>query len=241
MQKLIDTIKEYIIRYKWLLILGALAVFFMMTTVSQCSRARTNQRIADNNITALTDTISYYKTKNGQLAAEKTLLLGDMNTLELANAKLKKQVDDLKVKNPETVVYVETVVERVKHDTTWRNVLFDTTFNKTFDFSDDYRTLKGSVWYRNTILGMSIDEDKVFTDYTIAVKDNKVYVVSSNPYVTYSGMQGITLPRYSPIWTLNIGPSISAGYDFVNKQFAPTVGVSLTFGYNILSFGKRYR
>ena len=183
-----------------------------------------------------TDSIKYYQGKNGELVAEKTLLLGDMNTLELANKELADKIEDMKIHKPQQVVYYETIIENEVHDTVWVVEENDTTIKKDFDFSDQWRILNGFVKLEDKNLSLSIAEDKVLVNYTLAIKDNKVYISSDNPYVKYNEIQGLTLPKTKKNFSLGIGPTIFYGYDFQHRNFGPFVGVSLGLYYNFLQF-----
>ena len=189
------------------------------------------------NVTALTDSIQYYKGKNGELVAEKTLLIGDMDLLKVANAELAEKINSMKVNNPTQIIYVETVVDNSTHDTIWETpAIYDSSFVKEFDFSDKWRELAGSVTVKDTTMSLNIDKDKVFVDYTLAIKDNKVYMASDNPYVQYNEIQGLTMPKQKKRFSMGIGPTISYGYDFQHKNFAPCVGISIGIYYNLFQF-----
>jgi len=231
--------KEFIAlikKYKTQIILGALLFLAVLFGINQTVAKRNVMRQNDNNIVALTDSIHYYQGKNGELIAEKTLLLGDMHTLELANADLAQTIEDMKLHNPQQVVYIETEIINEVHDTTWMIEPNDTLIQKAFDFSNQWRVLNGSIKLQENNLSLNIDNDKVFANYTLAIKDNKVYLTSDNPYVQYNEIQGITLPKTKKNFSLGVGPTISYGYDFQHKNFVPVVGVSVGLYYNFLQF-----
>ena len=231
--------KEFIAlikKYKTQIILGALLFLAVLFGINQTVAKRNVIRQNDNNIVALTDSIHYYQGRNGELIAEKTLLLGDMHTLELANAELAQTIEDMKINNPQQVVYIETEIINEVHDTTWMIEPNDTLIQKAFDFSNQWRVLNGSIKLQENNLSLNIDNDKVFANYTLAIKDNKVYLASDNPYVQYNEIQGITLPKTKKNFSLGVGPTISYGYDFQHKNFAPVVGVSVGLYYNFLQF-----
>ena len=66
-----------------------------------------DKRIYDNNVKALTEQIQTWKTKTGDLVAEKTVLEGDVKLLKQTNEELYEQVKKLKAK-PKEVVYIKT-------------------------------------------------------------------------------------------------------------------------------------
>lgn len=239
MKELFIAIKNGIKKHKTAIlaaILGILLVISLIITFQSWSYARDLKRINENNITALTDSVEFYKSKSGQLVAEKTLLMGDMNTLRLANKELADKIEDMKIHNPQQVVYVETVIENEVHDTTWMVESLDTTIIRNFDFSNDWRTLAGFVKLENKDLSLSIDKDKVLVNYTLAIKDNKVYLMSDNPYVTYNEVQGLTLPNTKKRFSIGVGPTISYGWWPGMTKPSPYFGISAGIYWNLFQF-----
>ena len=231
--------KEFIAlikKYKTQIIIGALLVLAILFGINQTVAKRNLRKQNDNNIVALTDSVNFYKSKSGDLVAEKTLLLGDISTLKLANKELADEIEDMKVNKPQQVVYIETEIINEVHDTTWMIEPNDTLIQKAFDFSNQWRVLNGNIKLQENNLSLNIDNDKVFANFTLAIKDNKVYVKSDNPYVTYDDIQGLTLPKTKKNFSLGVGPTISYGYDFQHRNFGPFVGISLGLYYNFLQF-----
>ena len=215
-------------------------------SVHKCSEYK---EMNNNNVVALTDSIQYYKTKTNEMYVSKTLLEGDISTLKIVNDSLYEALKSMKVKNPSDVIYIETVVDNGKNDTLWnipqipQDSLAESGFpmiTREFSFTNQYRVLEGKVTLEDTILGLSIEKDKVMLDYTLAIEGNKVFVKSSNPYIEYKNIQGITIPSSSKkrMTSFTIGPSISYGYDFKNKMFTPYIGISATYGIDILNLKK---
>lgn len=194
----------------------------LCVAITQCSHYK---EANTQNIHALTDTISYYKSKTNDLVATKLLLQTEYDNLKIVNKELYDKIEAMKVSKPDNVVRVETIVERVKHDT----IIIIKDSKANFDFSDEYRTLTGTIRTKSDSLEMSIDKDEVYLDYTLATKDDRVYVTSSNPYVKVTNIEGIVIPKKKDKWV--IGPTVSVGYDFSSNRFAPMIGIGIT--YNI--------
>lgn len=223
-------------KYATILILGVLLVASVIFGINQYMDKRNWKKINDNNITALTDSVHFYKSKSGDLVAEKTLLLGDMNTLKLANKELADQIEDMKLYNPQQVVYVETEIINDVHDTVWVVESLDSIVKKDFNFDNEWRVLNGFVMLDDKDLSLSIENDKVLVNYTLAIKDNKVYVMSDNPYVKYNEIQGITLPKTRKNFSVGIGPAISYGWWPGMSKPSPFFGVSAGLYYNLFQF-----
>ena len=110
---------------------------------------------------------------------------------------------------------------------------------KYFDFSDQWRTLTGFVEYNNPNLNLTFTKDITKADFTVAIRDSKVYITSNNPHIVYNDIQGVVLPKKEPMFTISTGPSFSAGYGLINKNFDFYAGWSVIIGYNIKSFGRK--
>lgn len=245
--KIINKLKEnkhYIILYT----LICLLFVSLLCSMKKCAQW---SDMNYNNITALSDTIKYYKGKSEQLIAQKSILTGDMNTLKQISDSLYNIIKkDIKVNNPDNIIYINTIIkDTTSKDTCW--IIKQDTINniynikKKFDFSDKYRTLKGYTYYNKNInnkidtLGTVITDNNMFVDFTVIQKDNQVYISSSNPYIQYNKIMGVT---NSSIYNKNkkhkfgFGPYIGYGIAYTNKQFklAPSIGLSLH--YNLFSF-----
>lgn len=218
----------------WYIILILLLFVVMCVSMRQCI---SNKHLYNNNIIALTDTIKYYKGKNKELVASKTMIETSFNNIKYINDSLYNVLKSIGVKNPDNVVYIETVIRDEKHDTMW----VDTTYNnansinkyikKDFDFSNKYRTLKGYV-YLNKLdtLGLSIEQNDVTADFTVTQKDNNVYITSNNPYIKYNNIIGIKNKSEHKTKTkrFGVGPYVGIG---INKdaKIEPVVGIGITW------------
>jgi len=205
---------------------------FLSISVNKCSNVSDEYK---HNIEALNDTIKYYRDKNGNLVATKLAFESDVKTLKLLNEKLYNQIDSLKL-NPKVIsqiVYVDGTIDNGKKDTAYI-VSHDTIsrgFSKDFNFNNSYRLLEGNVNYKNDSLDLRINKDIVKFDYTLAIdKDNKIYIKSTNPYVSYNEISGFTVPKKKEKYWYT-GPSFNLGYDPINNKITPTIGWSIGFGF----------
>ena len=238
MGDLLTAIKNIWGKYKTQIILGLALIASIIFLVVSVSKGITAKKIYDNNVKALTEEVQTWKTKSGDLVAEKTVLEGDVKLLKQTNEELYEQVKKLKAR-PEQVVYVETQVINEVHDTTYVVPEINDYLKQSFDFSNKWRTLTGYIEYNKPNLGLTFEKDIVNVDYTIAIKDSKVYVTSNNPYVQYNDIQGVVLPSYKPMWSLTVGPAFGAGYGLITKKPDMWVGFNITLGYSLVSFGKK--
>jgi len=227
------TIKDFVYIIIILLMGGIIA-----SSVRRCS---TDRAIYENNIKALTDTITYFRTENGNLVASKTAFVAEVNDLKELNKGLYEQLGKLGVK-PKTItqmVYSEGEIKYLPQDTAWiiKHDTISKGVDKTFAFNDRWRDLEGSIGYHQDTLGLHISKDIMRFDYTVAMdKNNKIYITSDNPYVTVNEIQGFTVPTLqkekAKRW--GIGPYVGVGYDFSRNKIAPTIGIG--FQYNLFKF-----
>ena len=236
MQDLLNAIKNIWNKYKSQIILILCLLVCIFFLIRSCENNLADKRIYDNNVKALTEQIQTWETKAGDLVAEKTVLEGDVKLLKQTNEALYEQVKKLKAK-PKEVVYIETEIINEVHDTTF--IVDSNYIKKYFDFSDQWRTLTGFVEYNNPNLNLTFTKDITKADFTVAIRDSKVYITSNNPHIVYNDIQGVVLPKKEPMFTISTGPSFSAGYGLINKNFDFYAGWSVIIGYNIKSFGRK--
>ena len=236
MQDLLNAIKNIWNKYKSQIILVLCLLVCIFFLIRSCENNLANKRIYDNNVKALTEQIQTWKTKTGDLVAEKTVLEGDVKLLKQTNEELYEQVKKLKAK-PKEVVYIKTEIINEVHDTTF--IVDSNYIKKYFDFSDQWRTLTGFIEYNNPNLNLTFTKDITKADFTVAIRDSKVYITSNNPHIVYNDIQGVVLPKKEPMFTISTGPSFSAGYGLINKNFDFYAGWSVIIGYNIKSFGRK--
>lgn len=213
-------------------ILTVVAFFVILTqSVNKCTYYKS---VNEKNITALTDSIKYYKGKQGNIVATKGIPEADYNYLKNINDSLYRLVESMKVSGkPDVVIGSNVTVDNGKHDTIWSTVpSISSSIYKEFDFSDQYRKLSGNVRYEKDTLGLTIDKDIVNFNYAAVIKDNQVYLTSDNPYVKFNTITGIKMPESKKVKKFGIGPVIYVGY--CNKGFNYGVGIGLQ--YSIINF-----
>lgn len=223
------------------LIIGIIITLLTALCCFSIKSCRDYKNQGKQNVLALTDSIHYYKTKNGELVATKELLNGDLSVLKLANDSLYSVIKDMKLKNPTSVVYINSEIDNGIKDTIWHYAVDSITktinVQKQFAFDNEFRTLEGIVSVNDTTIGLNIEKDKVYFDYTVAIEDSKVYLKSNNPYIKFNEITGITIPSpKKKHFGLTIGPSVWYGYDFVAKKSGYGIGVSATIGWTPIKF-----
>lgn len=228
-----DKLVEFLKSIKTHLIYATIIIVLLFALSISVKSCQENKQLYNNNVTALIDSVSYYKAKNGELVASKSLLEGDMSLLEKTNSELANELNSMKIKNPEQVVKIVTEYIKTPSDTVWAIDSTNANITKQFNFTDDYRSLTGDVYLKNNMLGLNISKDEVYANYTLAIKDNKAYITTNNPYIKISDIQGITIPT-PKIKHFYLGPSINFGYDPIQNK--PTFNVGVSIGYGLFSW-----
>ena len=229
MDKIVEFLKSIKTHLAYILTI-ILLLFALSISIKSCQESKQSH---NNNINALVDSVSYYKAKNGELVASKSLLEGDMFLLKKTNSELVNELSSMKIDNPEQVVKIVTEYVKAPSDTVWMIDSTNVNITKQFDFTDDYRSLAGDVYLKNDVLGLNISKDEVYANYTLAIKDNKAYITSNNPYIKISDIQGITIPT-PKTKHFYLGPSINFGYDPIQNK--PSFNIGISIGYGLFSW-----
>lgn len=210
-------------------------ITILCINIKSCSSISSDNKLLNHNIEALSDTIKYYTGKNNELIAEKKLLVGDNESLKLINSDLSSKLESMKIENAEFAAQIDGFIKNPQIDTIFclDSIYIDRKFEFPFDFSNKYRALNGTIDIFGSNVGLNIKNDIVYFDYTIAIKDNTIYLTSDNPYVKTTNTSGIILPKQQKRWTFGIQAGIGAQYNLINSKFGvgPYIGAGLT--YNI--------
>ena len=214
----------------------ALLIFVCCLNLLLVHKLNDNTHRYDNNVLALKDTIEYYQSKNNELVATKLAFEAELSDIKNLNKSLYDEIKSLKTKSKvKSGITYSGVIENTPHDTVY-SIVPDTVsrcFLREFSFKNPYRELSGNILYANDSLKLKFSKDIVNFDYTIAIdKKNNIYIKSSNPYVKYNEISGFQLPEKKKRFF--IGPGINIGYDAVNKNFSPSIGI--VAGYGLIRF-----
>ena len=222
-------------------VLGMIILFvWALTSMQRCSTMKLEYNTAQNNIVALTDSIEYYESKTGELIAQKTLLTGEIKDLKESHSKelndLYNDLNSMKRKNAQLAAQIDVLVENPARDTIWKydSVLVVQSLVQPFQFNDTWRNLSGNITLENNTMGLNIKEDQVFFNYTIAVEDGLVYLMSDNPYVKYNRITAIQETQKKPKrW--NIGFQLGLGFQYglfhEKVDIGPYLGLGVSYGF----------
>lgn len=213
----------------------AILIVVLCINIKACSNINNDNKILNHNIEALTDSVTYYTGKNNELIAEKKLLIGTNESLSITNSDLLDKLESMKLKNTELAAQIEGYIKNPIIDTVFRmdSIYIDRKYEFSFNFSNKYRLLDGTINVFGSQVGLNIKNDIVYFDYTLAVKDNTIYITSDNPYVKTSNISGISIPNQTKRWTFGLHVGFGMQYNLIDNKFGlgPYVGAGLTYNF----------
>ena len=211
-----------------------------ITSMHSCTNQLRENNQLEHNIEALSTIAFEYKGKNDELVKKQQILLGDMNTLKIANKDLYDRLKSMEVKNAQQALRIEGFINNPLRDTIWQinndTIYIDKSVNITrkFDFSDKFRVLQGNVSINDGNMLFQINKDIVKFDYTAAFKDGQLYITSDNPYVQYNDIAGIQIPEQKKKrWNIGIYGGFGVHYNIPTKSFGygPQLGIGVSVGF----------
>jgi hypothetical protein len=192
-------------------------LFFLFRSCDDSSKENTYKQ----NITALTDSIRVYKTKNGKLIYEKAAFISENGSLKNLNTELANELKYLK-DNPIVVIKTKVVIE---HDTTevpiypvkpgvWKNGELTQTFEwnlHRYYSKDNYRYLDGNfdvivdTNYKIKTSKLQLTTDKLGIAFTTGLTENKdglleIFINSDYPGFKPTSIEGALIdPKKSDV------------------------------------------
>ena len=250
---------DFIIKIKDILWVVAIVIVSLIL-MSQCKSNNELEREVDiltNNTYALTDSLTHYHDKLGNVIAEK-------HALQLTQEQMENTIGELRKKNMEYIAHINAnlnVKDTVRIETiVYKDVIIDTTkmvesgtihLEKNDAFNKSRRYISANIPYEvsypsNLSIGtasFTIDQD-IYVEGTITrnnkTKETMLYLKSDYPGLTFNSGNGIVATngkqfdlemRRKHGVGVAIGPSVGLYYDTPSKSLKPAFGVSLTIGY----------
>ena len=200
-------------------------------------------------IEIVSDSVTEYKNKIGELYAERAINVADINQLKAGNAELYSEVQNLK-DHPIVVtkVVTETVIEPITvHDTV--SIEPDGRYSFPISYTDQWCKIRGkSLFDLQTMSGeVTMDTISFYDSLWVDLIDrngNLSFIArSSNPYVKINNLNGAMLSpekskaiskRLEKKWVLSVG--VGGTITWFDDKFRIVPGVQLTFGRKLLAF-----
>jgi hypothetical protein len=161
-------------------------------------------------VSSYKDTVMFYKSKNNELISYNKSLELDYKNLKHTNSELDKLIKDLKIKKPESVTEIKTVVEIKEVSVPFIVELPCDTFTRSFEHTEEWLSINGSL----DNAGIYFDSIKLTNDLTIVTgeKNNGMFkrnelivaVKSNNPYFQTQSLKNYNFkpetPFYDKLW-----------------------------------------
>lgn len=232
-----------------LIILVILATSFIMST--SCIKQKLD--IAEINISALTDTISVYKLKNGELLYEKQGYIAEKEQLSTFIGVQECEIKELEKKLGSAVSTIAKLKQEVKVDTIKMvdsvYIYDENEVRNIFSFSDNWLSLSGTTIYKDCKFSTTLNNLSMDVPLKIGTtKDNTWFVTTENPYVCFSSIEGACIEKVKPKrFTLSIhaGLGLSYGYGISGSMdgivrtgwfFGPAMHIGAGVSYKIFEF-----
>lgn len=221
------------------------------------SNNKRGRDISEYNLIAIHDTLSVYKTKNGETEGSISVLIAENGSLKTLNKSLNSELSDIKGKvselnriiielgkRPDTVI-VETEVEKYKDGSYGLSWDYDTVYN---EFNS--KKLKGVSKFKiqdSAIisLGTYITDDKIRFKLVTGLKENngniEIFAKSDYPGFDIISLEGAMIdPETNPVFTkykkkkrFGIGPYIGVG---ISQEMKPSIQIGVGLSFNPIRF-----
>ena len=200
--------------------------------------------VSNHNIEVLTDTITTYKMRNGELMEAKKSLILDLNELQKYTSIKESEVKEIQKKLDNKVAYIAKLESGISIDDVQvrvDSVIIKDTSLYQCHFSDitKYYAISGFTEV-NTIADTSravINEISIPTNLTVGLtkEDWTIFVKSDNPYMNITNINGAKLDKRDyqkrPRFVISFGVNGGAQYDVIRRQFGVGVNVGIHVGY----------
>lgn len=245
---MIEFIKKYC-KDLLLIVLIILTTSFIMST--SCTSRKL--QIAENNITALTDTISMYKLKNGDLLYEKQGYIAKKCELEKYIGVCESDIKELEKKLGSALYTISKMEANVHIDTIHMvdsvYIIDNDEVHNSFSYSDEWLTLSGTTIYKNCVFDTRLNSVNMSVPLKIGMtEDQQWFATTSNPYVSFSSIEGANIEkskqkRFS--LSIHAGVGLSYGYGMSGSAdglirsgwfFGPAVHIGAGISYKLFEF-----
>ena len=208
-----------------------LVVFFFVIIVLAMSTtcARQDLSIIETNLKAKNDTLHTYKLKNGELMYEKQGYILKIGELEENIGIKEKEVKDIEKKLKSALATIAKLQGLVRIDTVQMHdsiyVTPDSIYHNNFKYNDQWIALDGTSDFKFDPFEVNTKINNITMDVPLKVgttKDDKWFVTSENPYVTFTSVEGANIDKAKPKrWSLGVqmGLGVVGGVGLVGTQF----------------------
>lgn len=155
-----------ILKFLWknrTLVLLAISIILFILYVNGCSKIKSIQNKNKQNISALNDSITTFKNKEGKLVHEKSLLIADKNELKDLNKELWEELEEEKKKKPKVIIKTEIEYRDTGSITNVISDLGNNNYSLNFEYlsNDSFLFVKGENNFSAKTFIINPDSNKV--------------------------------------------------------------------------------
>lgn len=182
---------------KDIIYLSAIAVIVFMLMADRCA-TRKGMYEQSVELSNYKDTAVFYHSKSGRLIASNKALKINRKALFDNNKELKKEVDDLRIKNPSVIIKTRTETRIDSILIPFEVQLPCDTFTRAINIDSTFYKIKGILTEKSLLFNtISIPNEQAFIigdkrDKWYKPKEYTVAATNSNPYVITQGLQAYT-------------------------------------------------
>lgn len=200
--------------------------------------------IANNNIEALTDSITCYELKNDELMHCISSLVIEKEELEKFLDISNKEVKDLEKKLNSQLLYISKLEGYSKTDTIYiesTTTTYDSLhYRYSFENSNEYYKIVGYTDVdTNHIAFTTITENSMALNLKVGLSEDwKIFVTTDNPYVSFNNIEGALLDKdvflkqqKKDRFSIGIQFGFGAQYGLMHRQFdyGPYIGIGAEY------------
>jgi len=226
--------KSDLIKYGIMALLCVVICILMSTTCS----LKNKLEVAQENITAMKDTICTIEIDNGELVKYKSAYILQSKEyadyMDITSKKIKELEKSLGAKISEISVLKGSIVqENIVMDDTL--IVKNDTSEVRFHYEDKWTEIGGKTIIANDDANTTIDSVKSYVPLIVGfTEDNKIFATSENPYAKITSIDG-ALPQSNKKTHKSVGFKVVAGpsiiYDPIRNQVAFGIGVTAGIGW----------
>ncbi len=223
------------------IVLAALLCIAISFSAYRISNLRDDLAKANQNLSAVTDSVHELKTKNGEILQWNQSLIIDKNTLQeqLAQEELDRKEIEKKLRSK--ITSLTKIISEFSSDTIFVtdtvSVIDDSTRIAPFNYKDDWLTVSGRTLFSGAVSETTISDLRVRVPILIGhTEDMKLFVHTPNPNVSIELMQNSLVDNSGSLdkkSRLSIGVYAGFGmqYGLINKDLdlGPQIGIGASY------------
>lgn len=230
--------KEYFKYWKEFIIVVLSIICIILLMTSSCSGHK--NKVLNNNIKALRDTVTQVQLKNGEILSEKQSLILSNKELSDYLDLSKQEIKDLQKKLDSKVLYITELESSIRIDTiTCVDSIYirDSIRYTDFRYTDEWIHLYGTTNLSKP--QTTINELFINTPLTVGLtEDSQFFITTPNPYIKITNINSVIVDNKKTTkpkrWNVGLNLGLGVQYDLIKKEFGvgPYLGIGVSYGFS---------